>query len=266
MTLAETIPDDPVHVCVLEDEAFIGEEICDEIQEHCPHGSARVFLTDNLEAARTAYREGRCDVLIADIVVKSRKDSPRPDGDAQDLLEEIKESGQFVPSIGHTAYRDKYARIKKRRLVDIAHDKHLSDSTDRVADSGIEIVRELHAFRNGLRTGLAALEDAANCDDTIDKQSYLEDCRRRFGELKPPAHAPKAYRRCTSWLSAFVMRLSAVPSARFNLLQVDTSLCQHLASLVRALCGRDFDYRRDALRLMMRLEALGYPVIMRVDI
>ena len=58
MTLAETIPDDPVHVCVLEDEAFIGEEICDEIQEHCPHGSARVFLTDNLEAARTAYREG----------------------------------------------------------------------------------------------------------------------------------------------------------------------------------------------------------------
>lgn len=252
---------------VLEDEPLLAELICDELRTQLGHEDVEICHTDNLQKAAEFAQSDQLRYLIADVVVKETPGDSKSNADSQSLLRSLRRDQRFVTTIAHTAYREKSATIAKDNLADIIVDKvQLGDSTEQVIQHGIRVAKQRQQFCRTLWAAFDAVRQSIDCDDPIDKQNLIRQCRDHFGILTTPEFAPDNYRRATIWLSTFGMRLSAVPSKRFNLFPIDGRLCEILQPVIFKLVGTRFNYETDALPAMMRLEALGYPVLTRVDV
>lgn len=250
---------------VLEDEPFVAEQICDELRDQLAHEGIEVFCENNLQAASQLAQSDQLSYLIADAKVKEVPTSKEPNADAQSLLRSLR-GQRFITTIAHTAYRDKFATIERDHLADIIVDKHQKDSTEQVIQHGIRVARQRQHFCRTLWAAYDAVRQAVECEDPIDKQALIRQSRDYFGVLTAPEFATENYRRATIWLSTFGMRLSAVPSKRFNLFPLEATLLDVLQPMFFKLIGTRFNYDNDAFPAMARLEALGYPVMTRVDI
>ena len=273
----------PLNILMLEDEPEILEDLCyrmeeamkpvsskppvSDVGEEGPptvHIETRLLSTDNVDDTRQTINKGQCDLLIADYKVKEKRNSAKATASILPFLKELKNRNAFIPVIGHTAYIDQLKNADREDLaVETIYKVH-SDSLERVVDKGAKIGQVLQSYKRDLLEAFEELKHATRLPSPIDQQNALKKARLMFADLHAPSIAPGDYDKALVTFIPLIMRLSSIPSARFDLGRLTPEFIQIITPIIRQLQKPFFSYSRHALPVFKQLEAAGYSVIMRI--
>jgi len=225
-----------------------------------------ITATDNLESANRAVVSGKCDILLADVMVY-RSEDRTGDGMASclSLLRDISSRQAFISVLGHSAYPDLADEAIANGWMLAAVHKGARDSVQRVVDRSVETAVAMARYGATLRLGLDEVRRAATETSAVDRQASLVAARELFSCLEPPPNLPEDYRRALTAFVPMLHRHSTVPSETFKLIPFSPEFAAVCEPLLIALASPLFVYETDAFPAFCQLDAMGYQITMALD-
>ena len=253
------------NIIVLEDQEDMAEHLCEGIRKGVDNKHTKVVSTSYLDEAFDLVQKKKCDILLADITVKKNKKTPEIEANAQSLFKRIKKEELFIPSIAITVHQDLVMILKEQKLVVNVYSKHEQNSEREAIKEVIKTLDNVKTFKTNLFWVFDFFCKAANESNPIKKQEILEEARKKLVSLNTPDYIPNDYKKFIIWLKFFSIRLSSVASPSCNIAEIKKDIIKYFNVMEVAFLTSCFNYSKDAVPIIQKLDSIGYPALLRAN-